>query len=157
MAITSITRDWGTTLPNIVRVVTTDSLATVMTPGYVTAQAANINAVNVGVWEWLPSDIIAIAASNGSDLFNFFGGDLTTFTTIAGPFVGGVSTAWVGGSTSHAFTAAGITSATAVVASIVSLTNAASIVTVVPGDGIITVTFSANPGANTVISYFGVK
>lgn len=157
MAITSITRDWGTTLPNIVRVVTTDTLDAVRVPGYVTAQTANINAVNVGVWEWLPSDIIAIAASNGSDLFNFATGDLTTFITIAGPFVGGVSTAWAGGSASHVFAAAGITSSTAAVASIVSLTNAASIVTVVPGNGTITVTFSTDPGANTVISYFGVK
>ena len=38
MAITALSTDWGT-YPRIIRVTTTDSLSTVLTAGYITAQS----------------------------------------------------------------------------------------------------------------------
>lgn len=57
MAITSLVRDWGTN-PAIVRMSTTDNYATITAAGYITAQLANIQAVNFGDFEWLPSDTV---------------------------------------------------------------------------------------------------
>lgn len=55
--INSIVRDWGTS-PAIVRIATTDDYLAVSTPGYLTAQAANISAANNGPFEWSLSDSI---------------------------------------------------------------------------------------------------
>lgn len=68
MAITEISRDWGTN-PSIVRITTTDNLATITTSGYLTAQNANIVALNNGTWEWVEGDLIAINFSNGEGFF----------------------------------------------------------------------------------------
>ena len=82
--ITDITRDWGTSGPNIVRVMTTDTLATAAGAGYVTAQAANISAANGGPFEWVVGDMVAIGASDGSEFFRFDDDDFTTFIQLPG-------------------------------------------------------------------------
>jgi hypothetical protein len=69
MAITNITTDWGT-YPRIVRIVTTDTIGVITTPGYLTAQAANIQALQNGVFQWTPNDFVAISYSGGKGLFN---------------------------------------------------------------------------------------
>jgi hypothetical protein len=69
MAITNISRDWGT-FPSIVRITTTDSLATITLPGYLTAQAANIFALNNGPFQWTPTDFVAISYAGGKGIFN---------------------------------------------------------------------------------------
>lgn len=84
MAITSITRDWGTTGPNIVRIESTDTLATVAGSGYLTAQLANTTAYNAGVFEWVLGDLVAVAASDGSEFFRFTGSDFTTLIQLPG-------------------------------------------------------------------------
>lgn len=71
MAITSITRDWGTSAPNLVRIATTNTLSEVSVPGYMLAQADNISAINSGVFEFLATDIIMIAAADGQAMFVF--------------------------------------------------------------------------------------
>lgn len=63
MSIISIQRDWSGT-PAIVRVDSTDNYATISAAGYLTAQAANIAAVNVGGFQWLPTDLVAVTYVN---------------------------------------------------------------------------------------------
>src|SRR5271156_805842 len=72
MAFTSgiieISRDWGPN-PCIVRIITLDSLATITTPGYLTAQATQINSINFGAFQWSPTDIALIAYAGGEGFF----------------------------------------------------------------------------------------
>ena len=78
MAIINLTRDYGTTNPNIVRLESTDNLATVFGSGYLTAQLANTTALNSGPFEWFSTDLVAVAASDGQGLGEFDGDDFTT-------------------------------------------------------------------------------
>lgn len=82
MGVIAIVRDWGTN-PAIVRMETTDTIAAASATGYLTAQAANIDMVNSGPFEFLANDLIAVAASDGDALFQFVGG---VFATLV-PFV----------------------------------------------------------------------
>ena len=66
--ITSITRDWGID-PSIVRIISSDALATVSASNYILNQAANIIAVNNGQFEWKLTDFVLVHASNGWGLF----------------------------------------------------------------------------------------
>lgn len=68
MAITFITRDQGINV-SIVRLTSTDNLATVAGSTYLTAQAANITAANNGTWTWLSNDMVLVSASDGLDFF----------------------------------------------------------------------------------------
>lgn len=68
----------------------------------------------------------------------------------------GTTSAYAGGGTSHAFTATGMASSWIVTASILSQSNAASIVSAIPSSNTLTITFSADPGANTVINWTAV-
>ena len=68
----------------------------------------------------------------------------------------GTTSAYAGGGTSNAFTTTNMTSASIVTATILSQTNAATIVKAVPGTNTLTVTFSADPGANTTINWISV-
>ena len=64
MAITSITRDFAEN-PSIVRIVTTDDIATASTTGYILAQDANIQALNNGEFTWQLTDMTLVSASDG--------------------------------------------------------------------------------------------
>lgn len=68
MAILSIARDWGSS-PSIVRVTTTDNFATITAAGYLTAQEANIRALNKGSFFWVTGDLVAIVYNGGEDYF----------------------------------------------------------------------------------------
>ena len=59
MAITHIVKDWGVA-PSIVRITSTDTYATISAPGYLTAQAANIQAANAGAFDWAVSDTVLV-------------------------------------------------------------------------------------------------
>ncbi|MES2218980.1 MAG: hypothetical protein V4501_11280 [Pseudomonadota bacterium] len=65
--------------------------------------------------------------------------------------------AYGGGGTSNAFTATGLTTASIVTASILTSTNAVSIAKVVPTANTLTITFSADPGASTTVSYIAIS
>jgi len=82
MAVTAITRDQGVNV-NIVRVTATDTLAEVAASGYVTEQTENIKALNSGTWQWQASDSILIHCADGNGLYEFDGGDFTTFAPMA--------------------------------------------------------------------------
>lgn len=63
---------------------------------------------------------------------------------------------YAGGGTSNAFTTTNMTSSSIVTATILAQTNTASIVKAAPGTNTLTVTFSADPGANTTVSWISV-
>lgn len=68
MGITAISRDWGFT-PSIVRITTTDVLATVEATGYLTTQEQNLEIINRGAFQWETGDSALVFASDGSGLF----------------------------------------------------------------------------------------
>lgn len=68
MAVTAISRYWSEA-PNLVAMVSSDTLATIAGAGYLTAQADNIAAINNGVWVWQASDMVLVFASDGLALF----------------------------------------------------------------------------------------
>lgn len=70
MGITAISRDWGID-PQIVRIVTTDNLDTIVANGYVTGQAANIAAIQNGVFQWRADDYVLISYSGGEGFFTY--------------------------------------------------------------------------------------
>jgi hypothetical protein len=59
MAVTAIKRD-ESYIPYIIRMIVSDTLDVVAGAGYLTAQAANITAINEGVWSWLQSDTVLV-------------------------------------------------------------------------------------------------
>ena len=83
MSITSIARDYGIGA-NIVRIVAANTLAQVATAGYVTAQIPTTTALNNGVWEWVVGDMVLVAASDGSDFFQFAGDDFASLIQLPG-------------------------------------------------------------------------
>lgn len=64
--------------------------------------------------------------------------------------------AYAGGGTSNAFTATGIGATSIVTAVILASTNAVSIVKAVPSADTLTVDFSADPGADTTVSWIAI-
>ena len=71
MSITHIVRDWGTD-PAIVRISTTDSLATITTTGYLLTQEDEIQAINAGAFEWLTTDYVLCYYSDNGGSWGFF-------------------------------------------------------------------------------------
>lgn len=63
MSVISISRDTQNNV-SIVRMITTDALATVVTANYILNQMPNIRALNGGFWQWYKTDIIAVACSD---------------------------------------------------------------------------------------------
>lgn len=57
--ITSIKREFNL-FPNIVGIVTTDDLTAITTADYFSSQAATVELLNNGVWQWEPEDIVLI-------------------------------------------------------------------------------------------------
>jgi hypothetical protein len=86
--ITNISRDWGN-IPCIVRITSLDSLAMITTPGYLLTQASQINAINMGYFQWQTGDIALISYAGGEGFFkvdflvNF---DFTPLSSTAGSF-----------------------------------------------------------------------
>lgn len=69
MGISAISTDWGP-FPRIVRIVTSDTFYTITQPGYLTAQASFIQAINNGLFDWQLYDLAYIQYGNGSGFFN---------------------------------------------------------------------------------------
>lgn len=88
MAITSIKREFNL-FPNIVGIVTTDNLAAITTAGYFASQAAAVELLNNGVWEWENEDLVLIFYATG--LIGFFTYDATTDAFVALAANGGIS------------------------------------------------------------------
>lgn len=88
MSITAIARNFDGN-PNIVSIVTTDNLATITTAGYITAQAANIEALQNGEFQWTDTDIVLMSYS--PSLVNWFVRDAATEAFDANPAAGGLT------------------------------------------------------------------
>lgn len=65
----------------------------------------------------------------------------------------GTTAAYAGGGTSNAYTATGLAATDIVTASILASTNAVSICKAVPTANVLTITFSADPGADTTVQW----
>lgn len=159
MAITAISRDWGAD-PSIIRIVTSDDYATITAAGYLTDQAANIRNINNGDFEFRENDVVlaSYGANNDRTLFDV-SSDFTSLTPNIGAqkVLGGTSAAWAGGGASNAFAAAGILATDHVTVTISNQTNGVSIEDAVPSADTITVTFSGDPGADTVVRWVAVR
>lgn len=68
----------------------------------------------------------------------------------------GTTAAYAGGGTSNAFAATGLTASSKVTANISTSTNSVSINKLVPGTNTLTVTFSADPGAATTVTWIAL-
>lgn len=88
MSITSLTRDWGTK-PAIVRMTATDNLAAITTVGYIAAQAANIELINSGAFEWDAVNDYVLAYYNSGAAYGFFVYDAATQSLTAAAVVPG--------------------------------------------------------------------
>lgn len=76
MPILSISRDWGID-PQIVRILTSDTLNTIVTTGYWTTQLQVLNDLQHGNFSWRDSDVVLIAYNGGKGYFTF---DLATLS-----------------------------------------------------------------------------
>ena len=83
MPITSITRDTPNNV-SIVRITTSDTIATVSAPNYIQNQMPVIRILNGGPWTWYSTDILLIAASDGNDFFQFSDSTFSSLVLIAG-------------------------------------------------------------------------
>ncbi len=97
MAITAIGR-YFVGNPNIVSIVTDDILATITGAGYLTgaAIAADIEALNNGVFEWANTDIVLISYAPDF-IVNWFKYDADNATFVANPAAGGLSNSLLDG------------------------------------------------------------
>lgn len=97
MSITAIGR-YFVGNPNIVAIVTDDTLATITTAGYLTGTAikAEIEALNNGEFQWEDTDMVLISYAP-SFLVNWFKYDATNATFTANPAAGGLSNTLLNG------------------------------------------------------------
>jgi hypothetical protein len=89
-----IQRDWGFE-PAIVRIATTDTLATITTTGYLLTQTAQIQAANAGAFDWttttsgLYTDYVLVYYSDNGGSWGFFNYVPSTGSLVAAPTVPG--------------------------------------------------------------------
>ena len=79
MPITSIQRDTNNNV-SLVRMISTDSIATIQSSNYIAKQQNNINNLNGGEFAWFVTDMIMCSASNGNAFFYFVD---KTFSTLS--------------------------------------------------------------------------
>lgn len=77
MPITSIQRDTNNNV-SLVRMISTDSLATIDGTDYIAQQQENINTLNGGTWQWFITDMILCAAEDGNAFFEFIDDSFTS-------------------------------------------------------------------------------
>lgn len=82
MAITQISRDDAANV-SLVRVDASNTMAEVLTSGYVTTQEENIKRLNSGTWVWQTTDAVLISCSDGHLMCEFDNGDFSTFQQMA--------------------------------------------------------------------------
>jgi hypothetical protein len=90
MAITSIRRDWGVA-PSMVRIMTTDTIATVQMAGYILSQQAVITSLNGGPFGFVEGDAVLVSASDSSELFTFDGTDFDSLIPVTADGSGSVN------------------------------------------------------------------
>lgn len=175
MSITSIERDvLASAPPSIVRITSTNTLSEVGTTGYILAQADNIAALNSGAFEWLPTDFVLVYASDGWAFFNisddFESLILNAFLSIPNGSVtlaklaAGITPSAIikfddqytttGGAPAEAITVTGaLATDLAFVQVVDNGTGNVTVLEAVMTSNTLTVTFSGDPGNDTVINY----
>ena len=118
---------------------TADRILTVTTGD--SARTIDVSAANVTI-----SAFIASLLDDASKL--------TALTTLG--VKRGTTAAYAGGGTSNAFTATGLVATDIVVATILASTNAVAVAKAVPSADTLTVTFSADPGADTTVQWIAI-
>ena len=158
MAITAIHRDTSV-LPNVVRMVTSDSLATISAASYLTDQADTIKSLNNGEWEWQASDLI-LCYYNGASVGLF----LRNSSTEALELNEGLASSYPVKYAAQ-YTTTGGAAAEAIAITGVLATDLAFVQVVDQGTGVVTalkavctadtltVTFSADPQNDCIINY----
>lgn len=86
--ITSIKREFNL-FPNIVGIVTTDNLSAITTADYFSSQAADVELLNNGVWQWENEDIVLIYYATAQ--IGWFTYDATTDAFVSLAANGGLS------------------------------------------------------------------
>src|SRR5215469_12480185 len=79
MSVISIQRDLNNNV-SFVKMISSDTIATVKSVNYIKNQQTNINLINEGKWDWFTSDMILCACSDGNALFVFTD---ATFSSLA--------------------------------------------------------------------------
>lgn len=158
MAITAIHRDI-TVSPNLVRMVTSDSLATMQAAAYLTGQADTIKSLNNGAWTWQDDDLIVCSYSGGA-----VGMFVRNSSTEALDLDSGLASAYPVKYAAQ-YTTTGGAAAEAIAITGVLATDLAFVQVVNQGTGVVTaliavcsadtltVTFSADPLNDCVINY----
>ena len=95
MSITSISRDTQNNV-SIVRMVSSDTIATITSANYILNQMPNIRALNSGFWQWYATDFIACSASNGNDFLLFTDSTFSTVKTYESAGTGTVTSITAG-------------------------------------------------------------
>ena len=160
MAITSIGR-YFVGDPNIVAIVTDDTLTAITTAGYLTGSAilSDIETLQNGEFQWTDTDVVLIKYDAGIAFFSY---DSVNADFIANPVAGtrpayvvvfAGKEAFAGGSATDTITVTGALATDLVFAQIQESTTAVNVQKVTPTANTITVLMSADPGAATVITW----
>lgn len=81
--ITSIKREFNL-LPNLVGIVTTDSLSTITATNYFSSQLAQVELLNNGVWQWEPEDLVVIYYATNQIGFFQYNATTDSFVALSG-------------------------------------------------------------------------
>ncbi len=103
----------------------------------------------------IPAGYLA-AANNLSDVLSVSTARTNLGAQASASIIANTTATYAGGGTSNAYTATGLTVSSKVSAVIRASTNAVSICKALPGTNTLTVTFSADPGANTTVDYIAL-
>lgn len=158
MAITSIYRDTSVS-PNLVRMETSDTLATMQTAAYLSGQADTIKALNNGEWEWQDDDLI-LCYYNSASVGLFVRNSSTEAMDLNSGLASGYPVKYAAQYTTTGGAAAEAIAITGVLATDLAFvqlvddgTNNVSVLTAACSADTLTVTFSLDPVADTIINY----
>lgn len=101
----------------------------------------------------LPSDTVTVSGATVAGNLPEFNNTTGELIDSGAKLLAGVTASYAGGGTSNAFTVTGLDATSYGSAVIVTSANAVSIAKAVPTTNTLTVTFSADPGAGTTVSY----
>ncbi len=140
--------------PRKVSILCTNTYAQVSAAGFL--NGANLQGITIQ-----PTDILFVtygySASIGTGSFQMFvpiiSGNVISLSIYNPRTISGTTPTYAGGGTSNTFTISNML-ATAVGSCVIKTsTNSVSVTKAVPADGSLAVTFSADPGAGTVLTY----
>jgi len=140
--------------PQFAYLATNNSLAELTAPGFLNSLVAQNVPVSNTIMMLATYKNIPSSKKTQQALFSVTNNaDDWSLTRVTQNIISTTSTWLGGGSATHVFNTPGITSQATGSVSMFSSTNNVYIVSAIPGNNTITVTFNANPGSFTIISY----